>query len=421
MTRSGDGIRAVERWDEVFKAVSAEPRRQIVVSVMDYPRMSRRRYRRRQRTRTVRLTRSVFEASCAIRIFRCCRIWGSSSGSPTRSSYFVGRASGGCGHLRGDVRLGYQAPDSLVVGCRRLERTERVAVLEGYDVVDCRSGGVATTQDGESNRSRCFRTDDRYRYRESTHRPIMNVTILPSSVEGTVRAPPSKSYTHRAILAAGYADRATISDALWSADTGDRPRRGTVRRRREPRRSGHARDRGFDGTPAVPADVIDCENSGTTMRLVTATAALADGTSVLTGDESLRSVPRAASRGDRRPRWRGREHPWKRPGTAGRHRPHLRNVGVDPRRRLLTVRDGLLMAGAVTDDGIEISLETELKSAPYVEITIELLSAFGVDVRRTDDGFAVDGGQRYDPRAASTPFPATSRRSPTRSPRGDRG
>ncbi|TYT61385.1 hypothetical protein FYC77_13525 [Natrialba swarupiae] len=37
MTRSGDGIRAVERWDEVFKAVSAEPRRQIVVSVMDYP------------------------------------------------------------------------------------------------------------------------------------------------------------------------------------------------------------------------------------------------------------------------------------------------------------------------------------------------------------------------------------------------
>ncbi|MFC6765353.1 3-phosphoshikimate 1-carboxyvinyltransferase, partial [Natrinema soli] len=47
----------------------------------------------------------------------------------------------------------------------------------------------------------------------------MNVTITPSSVGGTARAPPSKSYTHRAILAAGYADEATVRDALWSADT----------------------------------------------------------------------------------------------------------------------------------------------------------------------------------------------------------
>ncbi|MEY7848474.1 hypothetical protein AB7C87_04640 [Natrarchaeobius sp. A-rgal3] len=37
VSRSGDGTRTVDRWDEVFRAVSAEPRRQLIVSVMDCP------------------------------------------------------------------------------------------------------------------------------------------------------------------------------------------------------------------------------------------------------------------------------------------------------------------------------------------------------------------------------------------------
>jgi len=73
----------------------------------------------------------------------------------------------------------------------------------------------------------------------------------------------------------------------------------------------------------------------------------------------------------------------------------------------------LLLAGAVTNEGISIELETELKSAPYVDITLEVLDDFGVEARKTDAGFAVDGGQSYarPRRAASTRSPATSRRS----------
>ena len=67
----------------------------------------------------------------------------------------------------------------------------------------------------------------------------------------------------------------------------------------------------------------------------------------------------------------------------------------------------LLMAGAVTESGVEIELTTELKSAPYVDITLEVLDAFGVDaevvggdgteVRAAGaDGFRVAGGQRYE-------------------------
>ncbi|ELZ00087.1 3-phosphoshikimate 1-carboxyvinyltransferase [Natrialba asiatica] len=224
----------------------------------------------------------------------------------------------------------------------------------------------------------------------------MNVTITPSRVRGLARAPPSKSYTHRAILVAGYADQTTVRDALWSADTQATARAverfgGTVNRR------GEALEiEGFDGRPDVPADVIDCGNSGTTMRLVTATAALADGASVLTGDESLRSRPQGplleaiTDLGGEATSTRGNgQAPLVVTGPISGGRV---SIPGDVSSQYITA---LLLAGAVTEDGLEIELETELKSAPYVDITLEVLAAFGVDARKTELGFAVDGGQTY--------------------------
>ncbi|WP_222919562.1 3-phosphoshikimate 1-carboxyvinyltransferase [Natrinema sp. SYSU A 869] len=227
----------------------------------------------------------------------------------------------------------------------------------------------------------------------------MNVTITPSSVEGTARAPPSKSYTHRAILAAGYASEATVRDALWSADTQATARAvdlfgGDVDRRDD----GTLEIDGFDGRPDVPADIIDCANSGTTMRLVTAAAALADGTSVLTGDESLRSRPQGpllkalVDLGADADSTRGNgQAPLVVTGPLSGGKV---SIPGDVSSQYITA---LLLAGAVTDEGIAIDLETDLKSAPYVDITLEVLADFGVEARHTDAGFEVDGGQSYAP------------------------
>jgi len=174
---------------------------------------------------------------------------------------------------------------------------------------------------------------------------------------------------------------------------------------------------GFDGRPGVPDDVIDCANSGTTMRLVTAAAALADGTTVLTGDSSLRSRPQgplldalddlgvdAAS-------------------TRGNGRAPLVVTGPLAGGEVAIPGDvssqyvtALLMAGAVTESGIEIELTTPLKSAPYVDITLELLADFGVEAAPIGgdgggegaagaDGFSVPGGQSYAPEDGSYTVP----------------
>jgi len=226
----------------------------------------------------------------------------------------------------------------------------------------------------------------------------MNVTVSRSAVAGVARAPPSKSYTHRAVLAAGYADEATVRDPLWSADTRATARAveafgGTVERT-----GGELAVAGFAGRPDVPADVIDCANSGTTMRLVTAAAALADGATVLTGDDSLRSRPQGPLL-DAVEQLGGRAESTRGNGQAplvvgGPVDGGAVSIPGDVSSQYVTA---LLMAGAVTDEGISVDLETELKSAPYVDITVEVLDDFGVDAERTADGFRVAGGQSYAP------------------------
>jgi 3-phosphoshikimate 1-carboxyvinyltransferase len=224
----------------------------------------------------------------------------------------------------------------------------------------------------------------------------MDVTIRPSRVRGTVRAPPSKSYTHRAILAAGYADRVTVRDALVSADT-----RATMRAVEAFGGTVERDDRtleveGFNGRPSVPDDVIDCANSGTTTRLITACGALAPGLTVVTGDESLRSRPQGPLL-DAIEQLGGRAESTRSNDQA----PLVVGSGIDggtvsiPGDVSSQYVTALLMAGAVTESGIEIDLETALKSAPYVEITREVLADYGVETGATDEGFAVPGGQSY--------------------------
>ena len=254
----------------------------------------------------------------------------------------------------------------------------------------------------------------------------MDVHVTQSTVQGTTRAPPSKSYTHRALLAAGYSDGATVTSPLVSADTKATARAvtafgGSVADAEAS--SGESFDEtattlavdGFDGRPAVPDDVIDCANSGTTMRLVTAAAALADGTTVLTGDSSLRSRPqgplldaladldvRAVSTRD------NGQAPLVVTGPLAGGEVAIPG---DVSSQYVTA---LLMAGAVTDDGIEIELTTPLKSAPYVDITLELLADFGIDAEPLGGdsdgaagagGFSVPGGQSYAPEDGSYTVP----------------
>jgi len=226
----------------------------------------------------------------------------------------------------------------------------------------------------------------------------MDVTVANSRVSGTARAPPSKSYTHRALLAAGYAGGALVRNPLVSADTKATARAVDQFGGDAERVQADWEITGFGGAPDVPADVIDCANSGTTMRLVSGAAALADGATVLTGDRSLRSRPHGplldaiAELGGAARSTRGNgQAPLVVDGPIEGGRVEMPG---DVSSQFVT---SLLMAGALTDAGVEIELTTELKSAPYVDITLDVLDAFGVEAEERRNGYRVAGGQTYEP------------------------
>jgi len=114
----------------------------------------------------------------------------------------------------------------------------------------------------------------------------MRMIIGKSEISGEGEVPPSKSITHRAIVLASLAEGTSeIGNQLACRDTS-----ATVE---ACRRIGAKIDgERIEGTEGIEcAGRIDVDNSGTTLRVMAPVCALADGKTVLNGDESIRKRP----------------------------------------------------------------------------------------------------------------------------------
>ncbi len=119
------------------------------------------------------------------------------------------------------------------------------------------------------------------------------LTVEPTrALRGTFRVPGDKSITHRAYLLGAAANGVT---EVINPNPGRDCRASLAAAAALGARVQGAGDRvlieGVGGALAEPADVIQCGNSGTTMRLVAGLVAGGPGLTVLTGDGSLRERP----------------------------------------------------------------------------------------------------------------------------------
>lgn len=230
----------------------------------------------------------------------------------------------------------------------------------------------------------------------------MIASVERSTISGEVYVPPSKSYTHRAILITALGPGGRVLRPLISADT-----RATISA------SGafgarislndEVKIEGVSGRPQTPEDVINVLNSGTTLRFCSAVAALTDG-AVLTGDASIRTRPNgpllsalndlgvqafSIRNNNKAPLVvRGKMHG----GTA-----HL-NGGVSSQ-----FLSALLIAAPLAEGDTRIIIEGELKSRPYAEITLDMLSDAGAQVTAKRQEFLISGNQTYNLRSYTIP------------------
>ncbi|MFB6158438.1 MAG: 3-phosphoshikimate 1-carboxyvinyltransferase [Candidatus Nanohalobium sp.] len=224
----------------------------------------------------------------------------------------------------------------------------------------------------------------------------MKAKIGNSEVSGTVSAPPSKSYTHRAVLAGLYADELEVKDPLMSADPRASIRCAESLGAEVEELENSLKIEGVDGEPETPENILDCGNSGTTLRLFTGAAALAEKAAVLTGDKSLVERPNnplIETLNDL-----GAEtFSTKYDGAA----PLVVNGKISSGDTCIdgTVSSqfisSLLFCMPLTDEGGRLEIEGELKSRPYVDITIEVLEDMGVEINDYMEGFEIPGGQSY--------------------------
>ncbi len=239
---------------------------------------------------------------------------------------------------------------------------------------------------------------------------MTRVRIRPSPAIGVVRAPPSKSYTHRALVVGHLAHRRYRVDHPLDADDTRATARalgalGTPVERVATRWTWDAPQLADDRATVR----VDCGESGTTLRFATALAALGDRTVVLHGRGRLPLRPMA-------PLLRALERLGATVGvpTGGRTLPltvrgpiHGGRVEVDSWESS-QFASALLLALPTVPEESTLLLRGPIVSAPYLDATAALLSRHGIDGSRTGRTVRVPGGQRYRGSRFNVPGDASS-------------
>lgn len=205
----------------------------------------------------------------------------------------------------------------------------------------------------------------------------MNCKVQKSKIAGTISCPTNKSYSHRVIFLATLSEgKSILHNVLDSADV-----KSTI----------HA-CKGFgadisiidesvtiNSKGVINATKIDAANSGTTIRIAAAIASLSDGTTTLTGDSSLKKRPMQPlldaleSMGAKCTSTDGKPPISVRGKISGGEVSIAGNISSQ-------FISALMISGPLTKDGIELKIEGELVSKPYLEATIAIMKKFGVKV-----------------------------------------
>ena len=210
--------------------------------------------------------------------------------------------------------------------------------------------------------------------------------VLPvgRELDAEVRPPGSKSITNRALICAALAPGvSTLRGALFADDT--RAMMSAVEALGANVQADEGRQTAVvqgGGEPAAGV-VVDARQSGTTSRFVLPAAAVFGSRTVVDGSAQLRGRPFGPVF-DALRQAGAKVEELGAPGflpaaVSGPMRGGAVHVSGNVSSQFLS---GLLMAGPLTRDGLEVSLTSELVSVPYVEMTKAVMAAFGV---RVDD------------------------------------
>lgn len=222
---------------------------------------------------------------------------------------------------------------------------------------------------------------------------MQNILVSPGNLEGHVRVPLSKSLLHRALICASLTGDLSLADLGGEGLSDDifatKDCVHAVMAARQKQIPGHT----CTGDDPV---FFDCKESGSTLRfLVPLVAALGIPAHIVgSGRLPLRPL------GEYTEIFDGKGVQMEFPGrdrilpllVTGQLRPGIFKVPGNISSQYIS---GLLMALPLLTDDSKIELTTQLESEPYVEMTRDVMRAFGVEIEKISGGYNIRGGQTY--------------------------
>ncbi len=221
----------------------------------------------------------------------------------------------------------------------------------------------------------------------------MNALINPSQIGGKINSIPSKSYAHRILICSALSNAPTniIMDTQFSKDI-----EATIGCLKalgcNIDKNGDKSMNVFPAQNISNAPVLDCIESGSTLRFLLPVATALGNNSSFTGTGRLPSRPISVLLNqleEHSVTFSSNQLPLT---SNGKMNGGLFELGGNISSQFIT---GLLLALPLTKEGGEIKLLSPLESKSYVDITIEVMEIFGVCVKRTETGYIVPENSRY--------------------------
>ncbi|PAT02657.1 3-phosphoshikimate 1-carboxyvinyltransferase [Candidatus Izimaplasma bacterium ZiA1] len=214
------------------------------------------------------------------------------------------------------------------------------------------------------------------------------IKLLPSTLEGTITAPPSKSFSHRAIIAASLCkSKSTITNIIYSDDvlaTIEAMQHLGVRFKKSkhnlevmpPKRHKYSKESVF------------ANESGSTLRFAIPLFSVFSNNVNFTGKKTLLDRPIEV---------------YEKIFKITRNSPEdiMVNGFLKPNNYIIPGNvssqfiSGLLFSLPLLNNDSTISLTTPLESSGYVKITIEVLKTYNIEIKEIQNGYFIKGNQQY--------------------------
>lgn len=220
----------------------------------------------------------------------------------------------------------------------------------------------------------------------------MKVKIFRSEAKGEAHAPSSKSVAHRALICGALSQKSNIKNLAFSKDIEATLSCLVDLGAKSEENNSSLYIGSFDPFEPNENTTLFCNESGSTLRFMIPLCMLSDKKITLTGSDRLFSRPLGIYEEIAEQNGILFEKTKNSVTVCGKLKAGDFKIRGDLSSQFIS---GLLFALPLLNGDSSIEIIGKFESASYIDITIDVLKSFGIEIKRQKNTFYITGNQRY--------------------------